>query len=483
MKVAFVSNGYESLGIEFLSFSLKKNGFSVELFIDPSLFDENGFWQINNLSNILNYQNILLREIKQYNPDVICFSVFSDTYLWALKWAFILKKEVLNVKIIFGGIHPTVLPYEVISRKDVDCVISGEGEDIISNAILNLLGFSEKITNGILIKKDGKIIGNPIPNIIKNIDDYYPDKNIFYSKYPFYSNYYLTLTSRGCPFSCSYCANSFYHKVFKKNEYYRLRNIENIIYELETSLLFYNYKAVHFTDEVFNVKKSFLKEFMLKYQKKINKPFSCYVYPDLIDEDVVKLLKDSGCVKIQLGVQSFYEEKRKIVYNRFSSNYKIANAIKLFKKYKIFVVADHIIDEETDDKEIENLLNFYNENDFPDLLEVFFIRYYPGSKILDYAIKEGKLRNDDKNKIENGLIRGGIVNTKNKKYLTYFQIISLSAILPYGVIKFILNKKIIIFKNILLRIILRILKPMPFDFNTKQFVLRYFFFIKKIIFK
>ncbi|MGC8727659.1 MAG: B12-binding domain-containing radical SAM protein [Elusimicrobiales bacterium] len=481
IKAAFISNGYESLGIEFLSFALKKKGLDVGLFVDPSLFNESGFWKINSLSKIFNYERILLKEIKKYSPHIVCFSVFSDNYLWSLKWAFVLKKEIPDLKIIFGGIHPTVLPYDVVKKENVDCVICGEGEEVIYDAILNLLGVSDQIPRGVLIKKEGKIFGEAIPIINRKIDDYYPDKSIFYSKYPFYSKSYLTLTSRGCPFFCSYCANSFYHNLFKNSEYYRLRNPDNIIYELETALSAYNYDAVHFTDEVFNLKKEFLKYFISEYRKKISKPFSCYVYPDLVDEDVVKILKDGGCVKVQLGVQSYYEDKRRKVYNRFSSNFKISNAIKLFKKYDIFVVADHIVDEETDEEEIKKLIDFYDKNSFPDLAEVFFIRYYPGSKILDYAFKKGIIKKEDVVKIKEGAINGGIVNTKDEKLLRYSQYIMLSPFLKAKPVEFMLKKKLLFSSNIFLRIFLRILKPIPFDFNTGQFVSRYFFFIKKFV--
>lgn len=483
IKIAFISNGYESLGIEFLSFALKKRNFDVKMFIDPCLFNEAGFWNVKILSSVLNFRDNIINELKEYSPDIICFSVFTDTYQWAVKWADLIKREIPDVKVIFGGIHSTLVPYQVIQKEAVDCVVCGEGEEVIYYAVLNLMGYEEIVPEGVLIKKEKRIIGNPRPVLIKNIDDYYPDKSIFYSKFPFYSKFYLTLSSRGCPFSCSYCSNSFYHLFFKSPDYYRLRNTDNIIYELKTALSVYEYEAVHFTDEVFNIKKDRMNKLLLRYRNEISKPFSCYIYPDLIDEDTVKILKESGCVKVQFGIQTCSETKRREIYNRFSSNLKIANAIKLFKKYRIFTVVDHIIDNDTSDNEVKELINFYVKNDFPDLNEVFFIRYYPNSVLTKDALRKGYISKEEESNINEGLIKGGIIKTKNKKVLKYFQSIIISPIIPRKILDFIVNKKYLLkipfLGNIFLRILLRIIRPVPFDFNTEQFINRYAFFIKK----
>jgi radical SAM superfamily enzyme YgiQ (UPF0313 family) len=485
VKIAFISNGYESLGIEYLSYVLKKNGYDVSLFIDPCLFKEDGFWNINTLSNIFDYKKVLLKKLKEYAPDVVCFSVFSDNYKWAKSLSKLIKDEIDGVKIIFGGIHPTLMPESVIRSEYVDCVVMGEAEETISNAIENIFSNKNNIMHGILIKKDGKIKGTIFPRITKDIDSYYPDKTIFYSKYPFYSSSYLIAASRGCPFECSYCCNDYYHKYYSNDKYVRTRRIENIIYEIELAKNIYNFRYVHFTDDVINFNRQWLAELLKKYKEKINLPYSCYVYPDLVDEDTVRAMKESGCVKVQLGVQTYSEEKRKIILKRYSSNKKIADALKLFKKYKIFVVADHIVGDFNNSKEdLYQLINFYIENTIPDLNEVFFLRYYPQSSLLKYAAKNNLISDDEVKAINDGEMSGGLINTKSRSLIKQSQSIIMISLLSKQIIKYLYKKnlflRIPVINNILFRIITRLLKPLPYDFYTSQFIKRYIFFIKKI---
>ncbi|MBU1997921.1 MAG: cobalamin B12-binding domain-containing protein, partial [Candidatus Omnitrophica bacterium] len=86
-RVAFVYPGYENLGIEYLSATLKKRGIQTKLFFDPVLFSESGFLSNRFLGKLFSFQKYLLREIINYKPDLVCFSVVTDNYPWAIRWA------------------------------------------------------------------------------------------------------------------------------------------------------------------------------------------------------------------------------------------------------------------------------------------------------------------------------------------------------------------------------------------------------------
>lgn len=482
MKILFISNGYENLGIEYISAVLKKH-YNPKLLIDPCLFQEDGFWDIKFLSNIFNYKKIITEKVQTYNPDFILFSVMTDTYQWAIKLSREIKKIMPQTKIIFGGIHPTILPYETIKEKSIDAVVVGEGELTIIPTIETLISNKTYILNGVLYKKDGKILGNPVPSKIADIDKLpFPDKDIFYSQYPFYKFAYLTSISRGCPYSCTYCCNNTYKNLYK--EYFRYRELSNVIKELSIAKEKYRPKFIHFTDDTLNFDKQYINDFLKIYKEKISIPFSCYLYPlENIDSSIFKKLKEAGCFKIQIGMQRYDEDKRKRTFKRYTSNTSIKNIIELSRKYKIFIVSDNIINiyDETEE-ELENLINFYNRYT-PNLNEVFNLRYYPKTEITNKAIESNILTEKQIKLINNGMQeKGGLIKVNEKQI--YSQFLLLLPVIPRFLRNFITKTKI--YKkfptfNISTRILVRILSKPKYDFYTEQFIRKYFFFIKEII--
>ena len=127
MRIAFVYNGAENLGIEYISAVLKSNGYSTELFFDPAIFS--GDQLINNasLAKIFSMDKKIIDACIKSKPDVIAFSVYTGNYQWCLKLAKRIK-SVLKVPIVFGGVHITATDADVLSHNFVDYAVIGEGE-------------------------------------------------------------------------------------------------------------------------------------------------------------------------------------------------------------------------------------------------------------------------------------------------------------------------------------------------------------------
>jgi radical SAM superfamily enzyme YgiQ (UPF0313 family) len=186
----------------------------------------------------------------------------------------------------------------------------------------------------------------------------FPDKEIYYSRYPIFKNGYLIATSRGCPFKCTYCCNNIYYHLYSNaSRIVRKRSISNVITELELAKSKYGPKFIHFVDDVFNYDQKWLFEFLAIYKDMIGLPFSCYLFPDFVDVQMAEALKESGCFKIQMGVQVVSDDKKKNVLKRSSSQEKIGEAIELLKKKKIYLVCDSIFGfpDETEDELLEKL--------------------------------------------------------------------------------------------------------------------------------
>lgn len=488
-KIAFVYLGYENLGVEYLAANLKKNGFDVRLFFDPVLFNESGFIHNRLLASVFSHEENILKSILNYNPDLVCFSVITDNYKWAYEWARRIKRQ-LSAPIVFGGIHPTSVPGKVIVEPFVDYVCVGEGDEAIVDLAVAIRDKKSVVSiPNIWCKSNGSIFKNCVRPLISDLDNLpIPDKDLFYSQFPIFNNGYLISTSRGCPFKCSYCCNNIYHSLYKDmGEIIRRRSIDNVLTELEEAKIKYNPKFIHFVDEVFNYGSNWLFSFLYRYKKEINLPFSCYVYPDFVNHEVARKLKEAGCFKVQMGIQVINEDKRKNVLNRASLQKNISEAIDFLKKEKIYITCDSIFGfPDESEKELLSLAYFYH-NHTPNHCESFWLRYYPKTEITNWALQNNYIDLERKNRIEDGKYNFGILKKSEhpnmKSYARKFMLLfSIYRFIPNKLRLFILKRKLYRFLpsfSILSLIIVRIFNHPKYDFNTRRTFKRYLYFLSK----
>ena len=327
MKIVFVAVGVESLAIEFLSSFLKKQGHEVEIVFDPTVFATEAIRSAK-LAKKLDIKKELIQQIIEKKPDFVGFSVFTLNYQRILKIAHLLKRKRSDIPIIFGGIHPTSVPEIVIKEKCVDMICVGEGEEAL-NELLNKPN-SINIKN-IWFKQKNKIIKNPCRPLIDDLDTLpFPDKDLFYKIYPGFFEDYYTISSRGCPFACTYCGNNVIQNVYKGlGKKIRRRSPKNIVDELVLAKKKYHPKKITFVDDVFVQDLDWLKEFAKLYKKKVNLPYAMLTHPSFLSLEIAKLLKKSGCYFLLFGIQSASEKTRREILNRFESNAQISKVKKL----------------------------------------------------------------------------------------------------------------------------------------------------------
>ncbi len=446
MKILFIHPRPESLGIEYLSAVLKKAGHETKLIIDPELFSDSHI-EIKFLAKIFNFKKKIIKRAKKYGPDVVCFSVISDYYNWAKDIAREIKNE-LDVPIIFGGIHATSVPERVIRNSFVDFVVVGEGEFAILE-IINSMKSGRKKTDikNVWMKNNGKIISNPLRPLEKNLDSLpYPDKDIFYDEIPNIRYGYSMITSRGCPFRCSYCNNSLLKRLYDgKGEYLRRRTVDNVIDELKLAKKKYDIRTVIFHDEIFTYDVGWLREFANKYKKEINLPFFCWIHPNTVNELTVELLEKAGCATVQMGVQTMNENTRKMILQRYGSNEQLKRAVGLLIKSKIWLITDNILGlPGQENSELMELLKFYNENRV-DQINIYWLRYFPKTEIVDIAkrggfLNDGQIENLEECVSSKRFTSGG--DTFNKNESKIGSLILLTQVLPKGVVDFLVRRKL-----------------------------------------
>ncbi|HQO59180.1 MAG TPA: cobalamin-dependent protein, partial [Candidatus Omnitrophota bacterium] len=159
MKVAFINDSCERLGVEYISAVLKQHGHTVKLFADPQLFNDENF-TIAPLAGFFDQQEELLVRVREFQPDLVAFSVVTDFYQWACRLARRVK-AVMDVPVLFGGIHATSVPEKVLQQDCVDMVCRGEGEFALLDLVNNMeKGRRDYAIPNIWFKKNGAIIRN-----------------------------------------------------------------------------------------------------------------------------------------------------------------------------------------------------------------------------------------------------------------------------------------------------------------------------------
>ncbi len=474
MRILFVHNGYESLGLEYLSAALKAAGHATALALDPCLFDEAGFWKIPGLARVFDRREAVLRRAEEFRPDLIGFSVFTDTWPRTRCLARELKRRT-GAFTVFGGIHPSSSPQEVITDGSADFLVLGEGDRALP-ALANWLtgGGRGPLPAGVWGKSGGAVIKGPPPSPPADLDALpLPDKDLFRDAAPVFGRGYLASTSRGCPHSCAYCCNSVYRELYKGSGVppLRRRSPYGVLAELEAAKKG-KPRFVHFTDEVFNSDYAWLERFLAPYRERIGLPFSCFVFPDARLAALAPALAAAGCFKAQLGVQRFDEARRESLLGRRSSNADIAAAIRALRAAGIYVTCDNILDlPDESEEELGALAAFYAENP-PDHNEVFFLRLYPGTPL---AAAYPGLRD-----APGGLMRpSGHSPLPPRRLRAWFSLLTLLPRLP-GPLRRLLARRPALFSGtggLALRVLSRLLSRPRHDFHTGRFVRLYLHFI------
>lgn len=203
--------------------------------------------------------------------------------------------------IIAGGHHPTFRPEEVLSA-GVDVVVRGEA-DLSFSLFLTALSHHREwsgIPGLSFFKNDNTMTlqHNPLPPLIQNLDSIpFPARQLFrYSQYPQIS----LITSRGCPYQCSYCAAAAFWQHIT-----RFRSVSNVLQELDALLELYPYQVLKFQDSVFTVNRKRTCDLLQAF---IDRQYSfrwiCETRGDALDAEVLELMKQAGCKEIMLGLES-----------------------------------------------------------------------------------------------------------------------------------------------------------------------------------
>ena len=331
-----------------------------------------------------------MKTLQKMQPAFVGISVLTPSVSWALEASDTLKKYLPNSLIILGGPHPTFFP-EVIRHESIDLICIGEGEKPLLNLLSSYDGTVSSIKNtpNCWVKENGSIISKNslIPLLSEEELTQLPfcDRT-HYSDYSSlrYSPHKKIWTSRGCPFSCSYCFNYKYKQLYKGlGKMIRQRSVDSVIAELR-DLKKYGWKCLEIVDDHFLTSRDWLYEFCEKYVRYINLPFACNFTAKQISNDIVVALKKAGCKTICFAIESGNQSIRKKAYNKPITNEEIYNAADILNSHNMPFLTFNMIglpEESMDDIYQTIAINQKINTTYP---WCSILQPYPGTQISEY---------------------------------------------------------------------------------------------------
>ena len=373
-----IYNGEHDKDLDYLNLTTYSENY--HLYPDGLNNDEHYIWK--------KFKNILV----SYKPDVVGITAFSVKYPSAIKIASICKDYDPSIPIIMGGQHTTIMTDQVLGNPQIDFAVRGEGEETIKE-FLYQFNANQQWSNidGLCYKQDGNIIKNKNRELISDIDSIpFPRIDVLYDIENYSESSVSKLfTSRGCPYKCTYCGTQ---NIWT----YKLRNHspQRIIDEINIKKNDFGCSYFTFFDDVFGLNKKQTNALLdTMIEKKININWDCLTRPDTVNDELLKKMKEAGCTKIDMGVESG-SDKILLDTKKSTNKKQILEASKLIKNNKIMLYMFFMIGLPTETEEdAQQTKKFLNEIK-PDWAGISIFTPIPGTEIYNDLINVGLISNN-----------------------------------------------------------------------------------------
>lgn len=334
--------------------------------------------------------------IREEKPDFVGISVLMDFYGYTGHMvAKIVKGIDKNIVTGLGGVHATANPELNIKDRNYDYVMCGEGEEMLPDLIRYINGERMTLPKGVWTynTKGGH------SELITDLDKYpLPAYHLIdYSQYamraerksldgPAAYPYARILTSRGCPYNCCFCQ---VNKIVGRK--FRPRSAENILKEIEWLINTYNIKSLIFDDDNLLTDRKRAVE-IFKGLEKYKIPWKMIATAAfLLDDELIELMRKSGCVYVDIAVESGTE---RILHEVIQKPLKLEKALEVVAKLKqenIYVAANFIIGFPGETwEEIRQTIKFAEDLD-ADYVKLFNAVPLPDTRLYQMAKEQNAL--------------------------------------------------------------------------------------------
>lgn len=375
-KYKFIGLVAPMLGIAYIAAVLEKNGISVKI-IDGSAVDMS--WE--DLEN----------EIHGYSPDLIGITALTPTINQALKTAQI-AKNICDAFVVLGGYHPTFTYNELLKNNFLDAIIIGEGEYTmleLAKAIED--GTDLREVKGIATKE---FITPPRP-IIENLDELpFPARHLLpMDKYKILNMKLTTgtmISGRGCPHKCSFCSSAAMH-----GHKLRMRSAGNIVDEMEHLIDVHDAEMIAFMDDTFTMNRKRVEEVCAEIKNRdLDFYWGATARVDNLSENLLKKMKDSGCITLFLGVESA-DQQHLDNLNKNVTIDRIRKTFELTHQLGVRTIASAVLGMPGDTRQsIEKTIKFVKSLN-PSYAVFSLATPYPGTDFYNKAFSQNLIKVND----------------------------------------------------------------------------------------
>ncbi|MFH1742176.1 MAG: radical SAM protein [bacterium] len=306
--------------------------------------------------------SLLLDLLERIDPAWTGFAFASINFGLAEFLTRAVRSRFPKTPIVWGGVDSTFNPEENIQYPDVLCV--GEGEYSVREWVHAFSKGEEKTSIPSLWFNlgHGEIRRNAIAPLEQNVDNFpFPDFDIdrkhviledaildspgfpYPPKTHLHTNF-VTMGTRGCPFTCTYCASGHSDQLYPGQKFVRRRSVDNIISELRMRKRTWStpLERVEFYDDVLPMSAAWVEELSRRMATEIGLPFFGYTHPNVGKPESLQALANGGCAYLIMGIQSGSQRTLEEYYGRRHSAEKIKEAVRNIRDAGMRVIVDLI---------------------------------------------------------------------------------------------------------------------------------------------
>lgn len=339
--------------------------------------------------------------IKTNKPKIIGIPVASNDFSFTIEICSFIK-TITNIPVVAGGFHATMAPEDIMDNDCFDFAVVGEGEQPLLELIECIesgdCGNQIKSIQGIWYRAGGVIHKNILRTHQQDINSLpFPDRELFdFNRYVNINRSLATfISSYGCPFECSYCINKALLGKYGVNKSVRYKTVDYIIHEISSTISKHQIREIEFYDDTFTLNKQRLDEFCKVYPKKIGLPFYINSRVDVLTKDVISELKNAGCERISMGIETGDEFVRNKICRRNQSDSQIIETFALVKESGMKTLSYNMVGIPYETKDSIEKTIILNQKCRPDFIAVSIFNAYKGTEIYELCKNKGWLRHEN----------------------------------------------------------------------------------------
>jgi radical SAM superfamily enzyme YgiQ (UPF0313 family) len=328
--------------------------------------------------------------IKGFNPHVVGITTMTNKYPMAGKIAHIVKTLNQDIRVVIGGHHASIFGERLLrDDNNIDFAVIGEGEMTFLELVNRMCESRGNFSNirGLVYRAGKEIISTPQRELLRDLDALpIADRGLMINEGYISDN--NIMTSRGCPFHCSYCGA----QVLWKRKV-RRRSVSDVMKEVEYLVRLSSSPNISFWDDSFTADRRYLAELMKELKRIDGLRFSCITRLDLVDGESLSWLRGAGCASILFGIESGSDGILRSMNKRMTTD-SMKRKVDLVNKSGITWLGFFMMGYPGETKEnILETLRFMKELN-PPYAEINVFNPLPGTTVWDDLEKQGVVKGD-----------------------------------------------------------------------------------------